>query len=354
MSRLKRFSMFAFVGSTVAPGIAATLHFSPLVSAVSLLLALPVVLLTYYTVKTGWEDQGLYAYVRRANLGLSRAFLVLWSASYYLYVVYTAIYVPYYVLGLDGVIPVVLSLAIAVSVSLLVSFADPLYAFPAIFLVQVAFSLPFGWKPGVGFGPTDLNSLFVDVLSSSLIVVCITLSTFVRGDAGRDSPFILYAFAIFAVVLLYGSFLVPTSATVVASSLGSYGLILAELTAINNLLRPTATRGGLVALNFSTIPLVLLGNINYSAFYNSLIVPSLSFLYLSLFVFAVSTLASLRGFRRVLSLVSAGLFAYGEYSVVAEGTGYLLYEAIASLLAGVVIITLSAMKVNKVHDKNKK
>ena len=215
-------------------------------------------------------------------------------------------------------------------------------------------SLPFSWEPGVGSGPPDLGSLFVDVLSSSLVVVCITLSTFVRGDVGMDSPFMLYAFVIFATALLYGSFLVPTGVAVVASSFGNYGLIFAELTAINNLLRPMAKKGALVALNLSTVPLVLLGNVNFSAFYNSLIVPSLSFLYLSLFVFAVSTLTFLRGFKRALSLVSAGLFAYGEYNVIAEGTGYLLYEAIASLLAGLVIITLSAMKENKGPDKNER
>ena len=63
------------------------------------------------------------------------------------------------------------------------------------------------------------------------------------------------------------------------------------------------------------------------------------------------TLAFLRGFKRALSLVSAGLFAYGEYSVVTKGTGYLLYETIASLLTGIVIITLSAMTGNKGPDK---
>ena len=72
-----------------------------------------------------------------------------------------------------------------------------------------------------------------------------------------------------------------------------------------------------------------------------------------LFVFVGSTLAFLRGFKRALSLVSAGLFAYGEYSVIAEGSGYLLYEAIESLLTGPVIIALSAVKGTRAWQKIK-
>ena len=336
----KRLLLFTFIASTIAPGITATLHFSIYIASLSLLLALPVVLLTYFSVKTEWEEQGLYVYAKKAGFALSTTFLITWLASYYLYVIYTAIYIPYYVLNLDGIIPVFLSLVIAVSAFLLVTFTNPLYAFPVIFLVQIVFSLPIGWKIGLSSTPTNVTSLFIDILSSSLVVVCITLSTFVKGDREKDSPFILYSFLIFAIILLYGSFLVPSPITVVASSFGNYGLILAELTAINNLLRPMVKRRTLLALNSAIIPLTLIGNINYSVFYNSLIVPSVAFLYISLFIFAISTLVFLRGVKRALPIISALLFAYGEYNVIRGSTGYLFYEALLSFLTSITILVV--------------
>lgn len=335
--RLRRFLLFTFIGSTTAPGVLATLHLSVLITVFSLALASVIALLTYFSVRVDWREQGLYVYTRRAGFALSTMFLVTWLVSYYLYVIYTAIYIPYYVLNLDGAPAIALTVVIPVSVFLLVTFTNPLYAFPVIYLAQLIFSLPMGWRFGLGAAPSSLASLFINILSSSLLLVCITLSAFVRGDRIRDSPFILYTFLISSVVLLYGAFLVPSSITVVASAFGNYGLILAELTAINNLLRPMISRRSLLILNSAIIPLTLIGNINYSLFYNSLIVPSVSFLYISLFIFAISTILILGGVKRALSIVSAFLFAFGEYNVIKASSGYLLYEAVISFIAGIAM-----------------
>lgn len=334
---LRRFLLFTFIGSTTAPGILATLHLSIPITVLSIALASSIALLTYFSVKTDWQEQGLYVYARRAGFTLSTTFLITWLISYYLYVIYTAIYIPYYVLNLDETPAIVITAVIPVSVFLLVTFTNPLYAFPAIYLIQIAFSLPIGWRFGLGVTPHSLTSLFINILSSSLLLVCITLSAFVKGDKTRDPPFILYSFVISSVILLYSTFLVPSQVTVVASTFGNYGLILAELTAINNLLRPLINRRLLLTLNALIIPLTLIGNINYSVFYISLITPSVVFLYISLFIFAISTILFLRGVKKVLSVISALLFAFGEYNVVRGSGGYLFYEAVISLLASITL-----------------
>ncbi|BCU69699.1 hypothetical protein [Stygiolobus caldivivus] len=334
---LRRLILFTFIGSTTAPGILSTLHLSLFVVLPSILLSLSIVIITYYSVRRAWGQQGLYLYTKELGPVASKAFLFTWLISYYLYVIYTSIYIPYYVLNLDGTLPIILSVIIPVSVFSLVTFTDPLYAFPLIYSFQILFSLPLGWKVGLGTTP-PLTSLFINILSSSLLLVCITLSTFAKGDKSKDSPFILYSFLISSIILLYGTFLIPSPYTVIASTWGNYGLILAELTAINNLLRPMASTKKMFFLNFAIIPLTLLGNLNYSLFYNTLLVPSVTFLYFSLLIFALSTLKIIKGIPKVFSLVSAFLFAFGEYNVLRGTTGILFDEALIAFLIGVLFI----------------
>lgn len=338
--KIKRFALFTFIGSTTAPGILATLNLSISLALFSLVIASSVVLMTYFSVKEEWTEQGLYSYTKRLGVAPSRLFLITWFISYYLYVLYTIIYIPYYVLNLDGLTPLVLSILISVSIFLLEVFINPLYAFPFIYFAQIAFSLPLSLKIRIEHLSPTIPSLFINILSSSLLLVCITLSTFVRGDKSKDSSFILLAFLISSIILIYGTYLVAPSYVVLASVFGNYGLILAELTAINNLVRPFISRKSFFLLNFAIIPLSLIGNVNYSVFYNSLIIPSVVFLYFSLFIYAVSTLVILKGVKKIVSILSAFLFAFGEYYVITGASGYLFYEAIATFIGGIIIFLI--------------
>lgn len=335
--KIKRFALFTFIGSTAAPGILATLNLSISLALFSLVIASSVVLMTYFSVKEEWTEQGLYSYTKRLGVAPSRLFLITWLISYYLYVVYTVIYIPYFVLNLDGISPLVLSIFISISIFLLEVFTNPIYAFPVIYFAQIAFSLPLSLKTSIEHVSPTIPSLFINILSSSLLLVCITLSTFVRGDRSKDSSFILLAFLISSIILIYGTYLVAPPYVLLASVFGNYGLVLAELTAINNLVRPFISRKSLFLLNFAIIPLSLIGNINYSLFYKSLSIPSDVFLFFSLFIYAVSTLVILKGVKKIVSILSAFLFVFGEYYVITGTSGYLFYEAIASFISGIII-----------------
>ncbi|TRM82297.1 hypothetical protein DJ531_09655, partial [Sulfolobus sp. A20-N-F6] len=66
-------------------------------------MGLVIAFLTYSLINVNWDYEGLYNYVKTLKKNvLSILFLISWIISYYLYVIYTSIYVSYYVLNLDG------------------------------------------------------------------------------------------------------------------------------------------------------------------------------------------------------------------------------------------------------------
>ncbi|MEM3912184.1 MAG: hypothetical protein QXE55_07895 [Saccharolobus sp.] len=161
-------------------------------------------------------------------------FLISWIITYYLYLIYTIIYIPYYVLNLDGFSAFLVSFAISIITTGLI-LTHPYYTFPVIAFSQIALVIPIGWERSIG-ALQPIPYLFTNILSSSLLIVCITLSTFIKAEK-RISWYILFSFLISSIVLLYGSFLKPSEISIYGSAMGNFGLILAEFTMIRNLFK---------------------------------------------------------------------------------------------------------------------
>ncbi|BFI74571.1 hypothetical protein [Sulfurisphaera ohwakuensis] len=327
--------IFSIIFSTIAPAILATTHLSIYVALPTFLLVLVIAYLTYLLVNVKWDYKGLYAYAQDFHPLIGYIFLASWLGSYYPYTIYTAIYIPYYVLNLDGITAVIISLIVEVIVivALLTSFY---YIFPIIAFSQLALVLPFGWKLGLGVTP-PIPSLFLDILSSSVIIVCITLSTFIKADK-RFSNYILYSVLIGGIMLFYSSFLSPSSLAVYGEAIGNFGLIMAEFLMIKNLLSGLQRENIVKYLAIASIPLVGIGNLNYTLFYNTLIVPSVALLYVSLFLSFLSVFKYFNSLKiKILGSIALLLFIYGEYNVIATSKGYLLYEAIGALILSILI-----------------
>lgn len=336
--------LFTIILSTIPPGILATTHLSIIVTIPSFLSGLVITYLTYLLVNVKWENRGLYAYAKDFHPIAGYVFLASWLTSYYLYVIYTAVYIPYYVLNLDSTPAILLTAIIAIIVVLAV-LTNPYYVFPAIAIGQLVLIIPIGWKISPGITP-PLPSLFTNILSSSLIVVCITLSTFLRGDK-KDSYFILLAYLIASIPLFYSSFLQYNEVAVYGEAIGNFGLILAEFTMIRNLI---SSKRIITFLAVASIPLVLLGNLNYQEFYTVLIVPSLTLLYVSLFTSFLSVFKYFKSILiKFLGGVSLALFAYGDYNVISTSKGILLVEAIVALLVALLIGT--GIYLRKIKEK---
>ncbi|TRN01851.1 hypothetical protein DJ527_04720, partial [Sulfolobus sp. F1] len=106
--------ILSLVLTTLAPGILASLHFSPFITVFSLVLGLVIAFLTYSLINVNWDYEGLYNYVKTLKKNvLSILFLISWIISYYLYVIYTSIYVSYYVLNLDGLSATLVTLLVS-------------------------------------------------------------------------------------------------------------------------------------------------------------------------------------------------------------------------------------------------
>lgn len=341
--------LFTLILSTIPPGILGTTHLSFTVAIPSLLLGLVIAYLTYSLVNVKWDYQGLYSYAKDFHPIVGYIFLTSWLTSYYLYVIYTAVYIPYYVLGLDST-PAILLTVIISTITVAAILTNPYYLFPIIGILQLALVIPIGWKISPGL-PTPIPSLFTNVLSSSLIVVCITLSTFLKGEKSH-SYFIPLAYLVAAIPLLYSSFLQYNQIAVYGEAIGNFGLILAEFTMIKNLVNTLSLKKWLItSLAFISIPLILIGNLNYQAFYITLIVPSVALLYLSLFTSFLSTFKyfSSSFFLKSLGGISLILFAYGEYNVISSSQGMLLIEAIAALILAVAIGVIAYQIKNKIR-----
>ena len=337
---------FSFIGSTIAPAILATTHLPFPIALFSFVLAFSVVIMTYFLVRIEWKEGGLSIYVEKIGKIPYLIFVTTWIISYYLYVIYTVVYIPYYVLNLDGLGAIIYTVIISVSVYLLVITRKAIYAFPFIFFSQIALALPIGWKVSVSHVSLPLTSLFTNILSSSLITVCITLSTFINGSKSF-SNYIPIVYMIGGSMLFYSSFLSPNAISSYGVAIGNYGLILAELYALNNLLEyrgVTAKVRGL--LNTLIIPLSLIGNLNYSLFYNTLIVPSLVSLYLSLSLVSLSSIRLLGKPLLPVTLTSLALFIYGEYAILSSS-----FEAVISallILSVIIIMFLFERKLGKI------
>ncbi|AHC51939.1 hypothetical protein SUSAZ_08305 [Sulfolobus acidocaldarius SUSAZ] len=338
---MKRILLFSLIMSTLAPGILATVHFSPFISLFSIALGFDIAYITYLLVNVDWNYSGLYGYTKRLSPLVSKVFLGSWLVSYYLYVIYTPLYITYYVLNLSGLDAILLTFILVSLSSILAVTEYAYYAFPVIMLTQIVLVLPVGWKFNVSVFPTSISYLFLNILSSSLVVVCITLSTFIKGDK-RFSHYILLGYGISSIFLLYGSFMMPNAISVYGTSLGNFGLILAEFLMLNNLLKHElrVKKNKIYILSVTAIVLSTLGTLDYEFFYIYLIYPSVMLLYLSLLLSFPSLFKFYKSLSyRFLGLLSLLPFSYGIYSVVTS-SGILSIQ-IMTLGTLALIVTLS-------------
>ncbi|BFI73146.1 uncharacterized integral membrane protein SSO2702 [Nanoarchaeota archaeon] len=334
--------IFTTILSTIGPAILATTHLSIYITLPSFLLALIISYLTYLLVNYKGDYTGLYGYSKDFHPLVGYIFLISWLVSYYLYTIYTAIYIPYYLLNLDGNIATMLSIIIetVIVISLLTNFY---YIFPIIIFSQLFFILPFNIKLQSG-NLVNIHSLFYNILSSSLILVCITLSTFFKFEK-EYSKYVLYSAIIGGILLIYGSFFILSKFSIYGEAIGNFGLIMVEFLAIKDLFKGLNKEKIIKYLALLSIPIVAIGNINYNIFYNSLIAPSVTLLYLSLFLGFLSIFRYFKSYKIwILNIIALSLFIFGLYNAIISSRGHLFYESISALILSILIGSIVYVK----------
>jgi hypothetical protein len=302
----------AYAVNAAAPLILLADRERALDSLLTLVLAFPLVLTLYYLLKRSWTPLGLYAYVREVSPSLALVQLASWISSYFLYLSYTVDDVVYDVLSLRGFRGALafLVLTALITVSL---FRDWAYwALLGLAPIQVILSLPLGPLSPLG-GFTNLE--FLDILSSSLLVVCLTLIPYSRS---ARPWYVFAAFLTSALGLLSGSLFSPPEFAIRAQWIGMIALVVAEFVAIKTLL----VRGFGVPKYFRVTVILywitsLMSLLNPTEYYDLTIAPSVILLYLTLGI-AFSTSAILfRGWRSLFSAASAALMGYGLFNAFA-------------------------------------
>ena len=358
MSKVSGLMLLGFSLSTTAPLVLATLHESVLVTAPMVALTLPVALIIYLYVKSYWGPEGLYHYASSVSIRLGGVQFYSWLISYFLYIVYTVDYVDYMVLKVPDQVANALTLILPLVLSILVLTGVSYAALLALAIAQVVLALPIpqlGWALFLA-PPSAVNQgLFVNILSSSLLIVCITLIPYANGDS-RSSRYVMYVFLVSAILLVMGSFFKASTIVNQLTSLSYIGLILAEYVALYNLLflgfRIKPSR---VVVPVLVVLLDAVSLINYNEFYDLTIYPSVSALYLTLLVsFAVAPIyltrarpgssTAVKAAYIALAAVSSLIAAYGAYSVISTSSGVELYESLAAIVVPIVLGVLKPLK----------
>ena len=348
-----RLAIFSFSLSTTAPLVLASLHESILVTLPTVLLTLPLALIVYAYVSTYWGPNGLFYYTKVVSIRLGSVQLYSWLLSYFLYIIYTVDYVDYMVLKLPDAVANALTLVLPILFSMLVMTGLSYLALLALSIAQILLALPMpqlGWVESIAIVSLTPHYLFTNILSSSLLIVCITLIPYVDGYV-HLSKYVLYTFALSSALMIIGSFFKASLLVNQLTSLGYVGLIMTEYTALYNLLYHSlrVKRSKLILPVLVTL-LDAVSLINYNKFYNITIVPSVAALYLTLLIsLSVSWIYlnrssffhNRKGITRiaylVLSIIASLLMIYGIYTVLVQSSGLTLYEAIAALIIPIAL-----------------
>jgi len=364
MGKVSGLMLLGFSLSTTAPLVLATLHESVLVTAPMVALTLPVALIIYLYVKSYWGPEGLYHYASSVSVRLGGVQFYSWLISYFLYIVYTVDYVDYMVLkvpdqvanALTLILPLVLSILVLTGASYAALLALAIAALLALAIAQVVLALPIpqlGWALFLALPSSVNQGLFVNILSSSLLIVCITLIPYANGDP-RSSRYVMYVFLVSAILLVMGSFFKASTIVNQLTSLSYIGLILAEYVALYNLLflgfriKPSRFVVPVLVVLLDAVSLI-----NYNEFYDLTIYPSVSALYLTLLVsFAVAPIyltrarpgssIAVKAAYIALAAVSSLIAAYGAYSVISTSSGVELYESLAAIVVPIVLGVLKS------------
>jgi hypothetical protein len=358
MGKVSGLMLLGFSLSTTAPLVLATLHESVLVTAPVVALTLSMALIVYLYVRSYWGPEGLYHYTSSVSVRLGGIQFYSWFISYFLYIVYTVDYVDYMVLKIPDQVANALTLILPLVLSILVLTETSYAALLALGIAQVVMALPIpqlGWALSLALPSAVNQGLFVNILSSSLLIVCITLIPYANGDP-RSSRYVMYVFLISAMLLIMGSFFKVSTIVNQLTSLSYIGLILAEYVALYNLLfigfRIKPSR---IVVPVLVVLLDAVSLINYNEFYDLTIYPSVSALYLTLLVsFAVAPIyltrarpgssTAVKAAYIALAAISSLIAAYGAYSVISTSSGVELYESLAAIIVPIILGVLKPLK----------
>ncbi len=138
---------------------------------------------------------------------------------------------------------------------------------------------------------------FTAILSSGLLLICISLAPYASGGDERHAWIIPFAFTLSSVLMIIGGFFVAPSFVVYLQSIGQYSIVLAEYAAVRGgvLVDELQLRKGTVGLVVLVMILSIVSLLNYGLFYDLTIVPSIAALYLSLALAAPPSLPRTSG-----------------------------------------------------------
>ncbi|MFP3044769.1 MAG: hypothetical protein RXR03_04100 [Thermocladium sp.] len=337
--RMNRLLLFGYALASVSPLPLAVSHEDPLYAALSSLAISPLAALVYLLIRRQWSSEGFYGYARTVSPLLAKIQLYAWILSYFLYIVYTIDYIVFYVLNLSGALSILLTLLLPAAASLLVISELVYPALLAASLIQVALSVPLGWS----FSPSlyTPHDAFLNILSTSLLLVCITLVPYIDGDT-RAAWVAPLAFILSSSLMVLGGLFMAPRIIYYLQSIGQYSIILVEYAALNGLLRRgLRIRGSSAALVSLVMALSAISLINYGLFYELTIIPSISALYFSLIIAALLSAAFLR--RRIAYLLASFsilLMLYGLINVFMATRGPYLIDAALGLIAPIIAVLM--------------
>lgn len=307
--------LFSFVFGSIGPLEVSYLlsKGNALESVMAFLLFSPTVLVLYSAMKLKASYGGLYDQIKAFLPNASMLFAVFWTTSYFLYLCYTVYFITYYILPLSGAQFIATTLSLIGLISLVALLDLEPYSVVPLSLLQLVAMIPIPhlWSPK----HVDLTVSLSSVASSSLLPVCITLSSFLGQRLAKDVHVLPMSYALASGLAVIDSLFAPANLTYLFTSVSSLGLILVEFFAVKNVLvksfgwRKSFVVGGFVALS-------LAGLVDPSAYYNYLIVPSLIALYASLSIFFASAsiyYARKGSYELVFSSLSTALMVYGLY-----------------------------------------
>ncbi|AAK42814.1 hypothetical protein SULI_02590 [Saccharolobus solfataricus] len=328
----RKLLVFGFSFSSIGGPLALVGQFlenvNPFEVVLSVLIFSPITFLVYYSMNKVWDKGGLYDYVVKFTPKLSSYFLYFWFFSYFLYLSYTVDYIVYYILNLDGFTAILLTIGIAGSIAMITLLDRELEFLFVSAIIQMLFILPINWHLKF-MNPYELS--FTNILSTSLLYICITLTPFIGNGSKEGINSVILAYLITGAILFLDSFFNIPKIIYLISSFSTFSLIVVEFYSLKSVLSKFSIKSRkYLVLGFLGFTLTSL--INPYMYYIYTIVPSLTALYISLIIFFISMTFSIRNELKLLGFISLGLIAYGLYSSLQLSSYYLLLEQIIIII----------------------
>jgi hypothetical protein len=329
--------LLGFAINSAGPLILSTLHENPLISILSLLPMIALTMMVYYYLKVEWTKGGFYNYSKKISPLFGKMQLYTWILSYFLYIVYTVDYIDFYVLNLPNTEAYTLTILLPIIASILV-FTDLVYlALIGTAFMQIILSLPIMWKFSVNLKPEPFSFLFINILSSSILLACITLNAYIEGDK-KYANVVIYSLGISSILLISGDFFMSPRIVFELSSIADFSLILAEYTALRNLFSFIGIRKKfLYFFPISVVILSAISLINYNAFYLITIAPSDTSLFISLLIPSIIFPFYKKGIGYLISAVNVVLMTYGIYDSITTFHGIYFYDSIIPPLIALIL-----------------